>query len=105
MSEFFSTGRVADVVLLLMMVEAIGLAAWRQGRGFAVIEVVFALLPGVLLVLALRAALLQLHWTWVALFLALALPVHLADLRYRWLCARAGVPPAKKRLDAPAGPE
>jgi hypothetical protein len=42
------------------------------------------LLPGVCLMLALRAALAGSAWPWVPLALAAALLAHLADLRARW---------------------
>jgi len=42
------------------------------------------LLPGAMLVLALRAALSGGAWPWIAVFLFLALPLHLLDLTRRW---------------------
>jgi hypothetical protein len=48
------------------------------------VDIVLMLLPGVLLLLALRSALLQASWTWIALCVALAFPVHLADVGRRW---------------------
>jgi len=47
--------------------------------------VVLALLPGALLLIALRAALTGAGWAWVALFVTLSLPAHLADMRRRRL--------------------
>lgn len=41
------------------------------------------LLPGALMMLALRAALTGLGWPWIAAWLALSFPAHLADLRRR----------------------
>lgn len=38
------------------------------------------LLPGAMMMLALRAALIGAGWRWIALSLALAFPAHLADL-------------------------
>lgn len=43
-------------------------------------DVALRLLPGALLLLALRSALTGADWRWTALLLALSLPVHLADL-------------------------
>jgi hypothetical protein len=37
------------------------------------------LLPGILLLLALREALTGANWVWVALWLTVSLPAHLAD--------------------------
>jgi hypothetical protein len=41
------------------------------------------IMPGVLLVVALRAALVGADWRWIALPLALSLPFHLFDLGRR----------------------
>ena len=73
---------LADVVLLVMLAEGAMLA--RNGRGWAVAAT--ALLPGALLVLALRAALGGASWPLVALPLTLSFPAHLLDLHARgWL--------------------
>ncbi|WP_428541835.1 hypothetical protein [Rhodopila sp.] len=48
------------------------------------IGVVRMLLPGVFLMLAIRAALDGTAWPWLPLALAAALVAHLADLRQRW---------------------
>lgn len=50
---------------------------WRAG------DAALRLLPGALMILALRAALTGAAWPWVAAPLALSFPVHLADLRRR----------------------
>ncbi|GAA0728364.1 hypothetical protein [Sphingomonas japonica] len=41
------------------------------------------LVPGALMLLALRAALIGADWTWIAAPLLLSFPVHLADLHIR----------------------
>ena len=79
MEEFFSTGRAVDVVLLVLAIEAI----WLKWRGQRWADVVPALLPAVLMMLALRAALTGMAWPFISLPLALAFPVHLHDLRRR----------------------
>ena len=48
--------------------------------GRRIAEVALLLLPGILFMLGLRAALTGADWRWVALPLALAFPAHLADV-------------------------
>ena len=84
MEEFFASGRAVDVVLAVLAVEAIWLR-WR-GNGWA--DIVPALLPAVLMMVALRAALTGMAWPFVSLPLALAFPVHLYDLRRRRMLNR-----------------
>ena len=74
MRQLFASGHAADVILAVMAVEALWLVARR---------VLTLLLPGALILLALRAALTGLDWRWIALPLLLSLPVHLADVARR----------------------
>ncbi len=76
----FATGHAADLVLAVFALEAIWLV--RSGRMTARAAAT-ALLPGAAIVLALRAALGGAGWPWIALLLAAALPLHLADLAQR----------------------
>ena len=86
MAELFATGRVADLILLCLLVEVVALALLRRrtGRGPALAEVLAIALPGAFLALALRAALTQAAWPWVALALVAAFLAHLTDLVRRW---------------------
>lgn len=86
MSDFFASGRAVDFVLLVMALEAALLIALfrRRGLGVAPADLLAMLLAGACLLLALRAALTQAPWLWVAGWLALALVAHLADVRRRW---------------------
>ncbi len=79
MDEFFASGRAVDVVLIVLLVEAI----WLKSRGNIWTDIVPALLPAVLMMIALRAALTGMAWPFVSIPLALAFPVHLFDLRRR----------------------
>ncbi|WP_203071665.1 hypothetical protein [Falsiroseomonas ponticola] len=85
MDDFFASGRVADLVLLVLLLEAALLLAWhrRTGRGLAPAAILGLALPGVALVLALRAALVGAGWPWVAAALSAAFAAHLFDLRLR----------------------
>ena len=51
----------------------------------APITVLLTILPGAVMILALRAALTGAGWQWVAIWLTVSLPLHLADLRHRKL--------------------
>lgn len=90
MNDFISSPRVAELALLLLLAEA--LVLWqlhRRGRaGFAPAALWPMLVAGACLLLALRAALAGAAWSWLALWLSLALLAHLFDLRRRW--QRAG---------------
>jgi hypothetical protein len=53
------------------------------GRKTDLADALGLIMPGVLLVVALRAALVGADWRWIALPLALSLPFHLFDLGRR----------------------
>ncbi|WP_237213423.1 hypothetical protein [Falsiroseomonas oryziterrae] len=86
MEAFFSSGRVADLILLVLAVEAALLLAWRRrtGHGPSPRAVLALVLPGVALVIALRFALTGAWWGWIALVLLAAFAAHLFDLATRW---------------------
>ena len=87
MIELITSGRVVDVILVVVAIEFIVLALHhrRTGRGIAPAAILPNLLAGIFLLLALRAASGSGHAAWVALFLLLALLAHLADLQRRWV--------------------
>lgn len=84
MDEFFASGRAVDIVLAVLAVEAI----WLRLRSNLWADIIPALLPAVLMMIALRAALTGLAWPFVSLPLILAFPVHLCDLRRRGMLRR-----------------
>ncbi len=86
MGELFASGRIVDLVLGLMLLEALVLVAYRRrtGRGIAAGNLVASLLAGALLLLALRLALAGEAWPAIAACLAVALVAHLWDLARRW---------------------
>jgi hypothetical protein len=75
MTDLFSSGRIVDAILALVALEAVLLLRRRA--------LLLGLLPGVLLLLALRAALRGAGWPVIALCLAGAFAAHLADLGLR----------------------
>lgn len=85
----FASGHAADLVLAVFALEAVWLV--RSGRMHWQRAAV-ALLPGVAIVLALRAALTGAGWPVIALFLAAALPLHLLDLAARGVLRRRARP-------------
>ena len=84
MEEFFASGRAVDVVLAVLVVEAV----WLKLRGNIWADILPALLPAVLMMIGLRAALTGMAWPFVSIPLALAFPVHLYDLHRRRMTAK-----------------
>jgi hypothetical protein len=87
LNTLFASGRVVDLVLLVMVAEWVFLFLRRRGReeGPPMVDRVLAFAPGVCLLLALRAALTGAGWPWVAAALAASFPFHIADLIRRRL--------------------
>ena len=86
MQTFFTTGHAVDLVLAFMAVEAVVLVTMKRRA----LTVVLTILPGAVMMLALRAALTGADWPvsgdlGVAIWLTVSLPLHLADLRHRRL--------------------
>jgi hypothetical protein len=81
---FFASGRAADLITLVIVLE--GLWLWVRARRrteTTVADILLTLGPGLCLVLALRAALTDAHWIWIAAPLAASLPLHLLDVQRR----------------------
>ena len=73
-------GHAADIVIAVMLAEALWLV---MRRGWPIVDTLTLLLPGALILIALRAALTGQNWRWIALPLMLSFPVHLADAARR----------------------
>lgn len=80
MEPLFASGHAADVVLAVLALEGLWL---RLAKGWSLARIAGLIGPAVFIVLAVRAALVGAGWEWVALLLALSLPLHLMDLRSR----------------------
>jgi hypothetical protein len=80
MDWLIRSGHAVDIILLVMLAEALWLYLRRR---IALVDIALALLPGALILLAARAALVGAPWHLIALPLALSFPVHLADMRRR----------------------
>jgi hypothetical protein len=85
-AELFNNGRIIDLIILLVVIEmaALLLLHRRTGQGPRPKSILPTLASGLLLMLALRAAIAELRWEFIALPVTLALVTHLVDLRQRW---------------------
>lgn len=86
MTEFLSSGRVVDLVLLVVGLEVLGITLYWHltRRGIAPANLLPNLLAGAALVLALRLALSDFSWPWYTACLAIAGIANVTDLRQRW---------------------
>ena len=85
MAEWFASGRAIDVILVVMVIEAAALIAYRmtRQRGPGIPETIANLASGAMIMLAVRSALTDGVWQMTALFLMGAFAAHLADLAIR----------------------
>ncbi len=89
MADWFADGRIVDLIMGLVAIEALGLFALRRwaGIGPGLVPVAATLAAGACILMALRGALAGAPWTWSATWLLGALVAHLADLARRWRAA------------------
>lgn len=82
MADLFASGRIVDLILALVAVEAILLMVFRRQvrRRTPLWGLVTHLASGACLLIALRIALVQGWWGWVGLALGAALACHLVAL-------------------------
>ena len=75
-----------DLVIAVTLLEMAALVLYRRftGRGLTLVDLVPALGAGLALMLAVRAALSDAAWVWVAAALLAAGLAHLIDMRRRW---------------------
>lgn len=86
MHDLLASGRIVDLILGLMVPEALGLfALWRwSGLGVRPLPLLANLAAGGTLLLALRSALSGGSTTMLAVYLLLSLVAHIVDLACRW---------------------
>jgi hypothetical protein len=86
MTDLFATGKVVDLILVLMIAETLVLAGYHHltGRGISTVPLLTNMAAGACLLLALRAALAGGSWSVIAIALSAALGMHALDLRSRW---------------------
>ncbi|MCC0808382.1 hypothetical protein FPV16_19570 [Methylobacterium sp. W2] len=85
LAALFASGRIIDVILGLVALEAAALVAWRlHGGDRPLLAPLFCnLASGAALMLAIRAALIGSDWTVVALCLFASLMAHLGEVALR----------------------
>ncbi len=79
MATLFASGLAADIILVVIGLEALWL---RLRQRWLLTAILCRLMPGAMMMLALRAALTGQGWLWIALPLTLSFPFHLLDLRF-----------------------
>lgn len=86
MADAFASGLVIDVILAVMVLEALALFIYRQrtGKGPTVAETLANLASGACIMLAVRSALTGDVWQITAAWLMAAFASHLADLAIRF---------------------
>lgn len=85
LAGFLASGHAIDLVLVIVALEVLLIALWLRAkqRPLAFSELVGPVGAGVLLMLALRAALVGAAPELIVLFLAASFPAHLYDLKLR----------------------
>lgn len=84
LNALFESGRVIDLVLVVVAAELVLLAAWRRLRGtMTILDAAGLIAPGVMLMLAIRLALTDAPHMKTAAVLAAAFVFHLLDLARR----------------------
>lgn len=86
MAELFSSGRLVDFILVVVVLEAAALLLYwvRARQGIAPIDLLPNLCAGAFLLLALRTTLAGGGWMMASLYLAAAGLAHLTDVYRRW---------------------
>jgi hypothetical protein len=86
MADMFAGGRLVDLILVLVVIEAAGLILyWRRfRRGVAPFDLLPNLCAGAFLLLALRVTIAGASWMMASSCLAAAGLAHLTDVYRRW---------------------
>ncbi len=86
LEHLIESGRIVDIALAVLVVEIVVILGIRQmtGAGVPAPSLLINAGAGGSLMLALRAALVNDGWVWVAVFLVAALGFHAGDVAQRW---------------------
>jgi hypothetical protein len=86
MEGLVTSGRIVDVIIIFMVIEALALLSyrWWTGLGPSPAETITNLSAGFCIVLALRVAVVGGSRIWIVYLLGASLLAHLADMRQRW---------------------
>ncbi len=81
----FNSGRVVDLALVVMALMTASVWVYRRatGRLVPIMDMAWTAGAGACLLLALRAALTEAAWPWVAVFMTAALIAYVGDIRRR----------------------
>lgn len=85
LSQAIATGRMFDIIAIVMVVEAAGLWLYRRisGHGPGTREVLASIGAGFCLVVAFRVAMAGAATAWTLFFLSCALAAHVLDMERR----------------------
>ena len=85
-SDWQSPQGLITIVIGFTLIEGVALCAYRlrTGKGVAAKDFVANWVSGLCLMFALRSALADAWWTWVAVWLLASGLVHCCDLWWRW---------------------
>jgi hypothetical protein len=86
MKELVTSGRIVDIIVAVMAIEAVALVIYHRWSHLGLApEAVFANLgAGLFILVALRVALDGGSWIWIAGLLAASFAAHFCDLLQRW---------------------
>ena len=86
MQNWIESGRIVDLMLLVVAIEICVLLAYRvrTGRGLSLPAVIFNIGAGGSLMVALKLKFAGAEWLWIAGALVAALVLHVSALAYRW---------------------
>ena len=82
LEQLISSGRIVDIMLAVFVLEIAALRLFR-GKQIQLLPLLANIGAGGSLMLALRAALTEAGWMWIAAWLIAALVFHVWDLSYR----------------------
>lgn len=84
--DLIESGRIVDIMLLVVGVEIIALLAYRHftGRGISKAALLLNVGAGGSLMVALKMVFADAAWQWIAAALIMSLVFHVSDLAYRW---------------------
>ncbi|MDJ0908190.1 MAG: hypothetical protein QNI99_03285 [Woeseiaceae bacterium] len=82
LENLIASGRIVDIMLAVFVLEIAALRLFR-GKQIRLLPLLANIGAGGSLMLALRAALTEAGWMWIAIWLVAALVFHVWDLSYR----------------------
>lgn len=96
LQAWWQGGQLIVFIIALTVLEVCALLAYHRltGKGLPAAHYALNLVAGLLLMLAVRSALLGHHWLWTVLCLSTAGLAHWTDLWRRWQRQRQGINPS-----------